>query len=312
MLKKILLALDGSENAEKALPWAKQVAARETAQVVLLRVVLPNGDRAAMARERQEAREYLQRMEKELNYAGIPGKILVRRGTPSREIVDTAREEGCDLILMATRGGSKVRRWAVGGVTEQVLRLSPLPVLPVRSQLGMPRQGHVRRVIVPVDGSKLAESAVLWSIRLARLLKAKLIFLHVYPDGPGEQRRWNQKTFEALNKRFTRLCDSLQENGVKDHQLCGSKRPDPDDDARIRRLQALGFRQRGRETDSRGRRAGARLQESGLRRDSAPRTIPREAGTIPPLLSGFAGLLCGFTDGGCWPFICSIHSKKGN
>jgi nucleotide-binding universal stress UspA family protein len=215
MLKKILLALDGSENGEKALPWAKQIASRETAQVVLLRVVLPNGDRAAMARERQEAREYLQRMEKELNYAGIPGKILVRRGKPSREIVDTAREEGCDLILMATRGGSKVRRWAIGGVTEQVLRLSPLPVLPVRSQMGMPRQGHVRRVIVPVDGSRLAESAVQWSVRLARLLKAKLVFLHVYPDGPGEQRRWNQKTFEALNKRFTRLCDSLQENGVK-------------------------------------------------------------------------------------------------
>ena len=48
---------------------------------------------------------------------------------PARAIVRTAVEEGCELILLATRGGSKVKRWIMGGVTEQVLRMSPIPVL---------------------------------------------------------------------------------------------------------------------------------------------------------------------------------------
>lgn len=211
MLKKILLTLDGSENAEKALPWAKQLGAQEHAQVVLLRVVPPNNDPEARARERQEAREYLLRMEKELNYAGVPAKIMVRRGKPAREIVDAALEEGCDLILMAARGDSTVQRWVIGGVTEQVMRMSKVPVLPVRSQLAMPKQGHVHRIIVPLDGSKLAESVVWWSIRLAQLLHAKLVFLHVYPNG---RRGWNAKRFEALNERMTKTCASLCKQGV--------------------------------------------------------------------------------------------------
>lgn len=212
MLKKILLALDGSENAEKAIPWAKLLGGQEHAQVVLLRVVLPNrGDPESRSRERQEAREYLQRMEKELNYAGIPAKTLVRRGTPAKEIVEVAREEACDLILMTTRGGSPVQRWMIGGVTEQVMRMSPIPVLPVRSQLATPRQGHVHRIIVPLDGSRLADSVVWWSIRMAQLLKAKLVFLHVYPDG---SRGWDPTRFESLEARMTRICASLTKQGI--------------------------------------------------------------------------------------------------
>jgi nucleotide-binding universal stress UspA family protein len=139
----------------------------------------------------------------------------VRHGRPPREIVDVAREEGCDLILMATRGDSTIRRWALGGVTEQVLRRSTVPVLPVRSQLSLPKQGHVSRVIVPVDGSSLAEAPAWWSARLARLLKAQLIFLHVYPNGSGKRGGWNRKGFEALQRRLTQFCRALSGYGVK-------------------------------------------------------------------------------------------------
>lgn len=214
MLKKILLTLDGSENAEKALPWVRQFARREKAQVVLFRVVPPVADRGARWQDREAAREYLQGMERELNYAGLSTKILVRRGQAAREIVDAARDQGCDLIVMATRGGSKVKRWMIGGVTEQVMRLSPVPVLPVWSHLPTPRQGHVRRLIVPLDGSKRAESIVWWSIRLAQLLRAKLVFLHVYPNGKETPRDWNEKTYEALSARMTRIAQSLCKQGV--------------------------------------------------------------------------------------------------
>ena len=208
MLKKILLTLDGSENAEKALPWAAQFAARERAQVVLFRAVPPNPDPHLRSREREEAREYLLRMEKELNYAGVATKVLIRRGNPAREIVDAALDQGCDLIFIATRGGSTVKRWIMGGVTEQVMRMSRVPVLPVWSHMAKPR--HVRRIIVPLDGSKRAESILRWSIRLAHLLRSKLVFLHVRPE-----KGWNPGLCDDLTRRMTRMSLSLCKQGIR-------------------------------------------------------------------------------------------------
>jgi nucleotide-binding universal stress UspA family protein len=216
MLKKILLAVDGSENAEKALPWVKQYAARETAEVILLRVVRPEETLPEyLPGLVEEAQKYLAGIERELNYAGVPCKLLVRKGNPARVIVHAADRERCDLILMSTRGGSRIERWMLGSVTEQVLRMSPDPVLVVRSRTTLPRQGHVRRVIVPVDGSKLAETALPWSGRLAKLLKAKLIILHVYPPGRSGLRAPNQENFKTLNQRMTRECIELQKKGLR-------------------------------------------------------------------------------------------------
>jgi|SRR5579862_779397 len=214
MLKKILLALDGSENAEKALPWVLQFARQEKAQVVLLHVLPRRSDREGWPHERAQAREYLLGIERELNYRGIPTKILVRRGNPAREIVDAAGDQASDLIILSTRGGSPVKRWAVGGVTEQVMRMSQVPVLPVWSALAMPRHGHVRRLIVPLDGSKRAEAVVWWSVRLAHLLKSKLIFLHVRAPGTRASRGRQATVVEALERRMAKLSESLRRQGV--------------------------------------------------------------------------------------------------
>ena len=99
MLKKILLALDGSANAEKALPWVRTLACREKAQVVLFRVLPAATDPKRRPQERREAREYLQGIERELNFAGIPSKLDLRRGKPGPMIAEAALEEGCDLII---------------------------------------------------------------------------------------------------------------------------------------------------------------------------------------------------------------------
>lgn len=216
MLKKILLALDGSENAERALWWTTQYAAREKALVVLFRAV----DTAILEPEFipsqiADARNYLLRMETEINQAGLPSKILVRKGNPAEAIVKAAIEERCDLILMTTRGGSKVKRWAIGGVTEQVLRMSPIPVLPVQVRTHAAKNDHIRRIVVPVDGSSLAEAAIPWAGDLARMLKARLVFLHVYPAGAGGMGRHAEDTYEELRLRMIRLCQLLAREGVK-------------------------------------------------------------------------------------------------
>ncbi|HLY74612.1 MAG TPA: universal stress protein, partial [Planctomycetota bacterium] len=84
MLKKVLVAMDGSERAERALWWATQYAGREKAMVVLFRAVeTTNLDRASIQSLLTDARHYLQRMETEINQFGLPSKVIVRRGTPA-------------------------------------------------------------------------------------------------------------------------------------------------------------------------------------------------------------------------------------
>lgn len=216
MLKKILLAMDGSENAERALWWVTRYAGREKAQVVLFRAVDTTYlEPEFIPSEVQDALNYLMRMETEINQAGVPAKVIVRQGKPAETIVKVAMEERCDLILMTTRGGSKVKRWAIGGVTEQVLRLSPIPVLPVQSRTRPAKNDHVRRIIVPVDGSELSEAALPWAKALAKLLKARLVLLHVYPAGARGMGSRPETTHEALRLRMVRLCALLKKEGLK-------------------------------------------------------------------------------------------------
>jgi nucleotide-binding universal stress UspA family protein len=216
MNKKILVPLDGSENGERALWWATQYAGREKALVVLFRAVDTTIlEPEFISSQLTDARNYLQRMETEINQSGLPAKIVVRQGRPALAIVKTAMNERCDLILMTTRGGSPVKRWTIGGVTEQVLRLSPIPVLPIQSRTRPAKNDHVRRVIVPVDGSKLAELTNDWAAGLARMLKAQLVFLHVYPAGPREMSRHTEERFDALRQRMVRFCQQLRNSGIK-------------------------------------------------------------------------------------------------
>jgi nucleotide-binding universal stress UspA family protein len=205
MFKKILVPMDGSENAERALPWVKRYAAASHAMAILVRVL-----QEPHPHEVVDARDYLQRMERELNYAGVPAKTRVLKGGAAFEIARAAAEEKADLVLMTTRGRSRIGRWRVGGTTAQVMRLSPAPVLVVRSRTPLRKQGHVQRVVVPLDGSATAESVLPWAERLAREHKARLILLHVRATkGAAEARR-----LEVLRSRSGLYTLGLRKRGV--------------------------------------------------------------------------------------------------
>jgi nucleotide-binding universal stress UspA family protein len=166
MLQKILVPLDGSELAEAAIPYVKEISRRcEPLEVVLLQVVrLPQG-RSAPAYKRQdtefpvlmpdsaahlEAARYpiyrdqeiestraeveaaLTPMAQKLRGDGISVRIAVAFGRPAQEIVDFAEREDIDLIVMSTHGRSGMSRWILGSVADKVLRGTHLPVLLVR------------------------------------------------------------------------------------------------------------------------------------------------------------------------------------
>ena len=84
-------------------------------------------------------------------HSGFPEFLSTLQRVAARTpLVETADHERCDVIVMPTRGGSPVKRWLVGGVTEQVMRSARTSVLVIRSQTSVALQGRVGRILVPL------------------------------------------------------------------------------------------------------------------------------------------------------------------
>ena len=92
-------------------------------------------------------------------------------GDPAVEIGRAAGDYGHDLIAMATHGRGGLRRWVFGSVADKVIHASDLPLLIVRPKQAPPQEaGAIRHLVVPLDGSALAETA----IPVAQALAARL------------------------------------------------------------------------------------------------------------------------------------------
>jgi nucleotide-binding universal stress UspA family protein len=144
--KHILVPLDGSSLAEKALPVARVLAQKFDSQIILLRVLdIPNPTpptshpevtigwvREAREYALQEAQSYLQAMQSELDRQGVATRVLLRDTSPAEDILDAVRTEGIDLIVMSSHGRGGSARWTFGSIAEKVTRHSLCPVLLVR------------------------------------------------------------------------------------------------------------------------------------------------------------------------------------
>ena len=149
MFTKILVPLDGSPLSEQALPVACTLAARFEAEVILLRVVVPETlviASPAMGAlypelpveqakfEREEAAAYLARVREQCEVAPVTGTSAVFEGAPAEMILEATSRTGADLIVMSTHGRSGLSRLVYGSVAEAVLRGGRVPVLlvPIR------------------------------------------------------------------------------------------------------------------------------------------------------------------------------------
>lgn len=147
MFRRILVPLDGSELAERALSYARQLARELNSELVLLRAVncvdlvsaqafagfLPaEVFDATIEDERRAAAEYLAGLARELQRDGLKTHWVVRSGEPAGEIVEYGKEGQIELVVMSTHGRSGLSRWAYGSVADRVLRGATIPVLLVR------------------------------------------------------------------------------------------------------------------------------------------------------------------------------------
>lgn len=195
MSDQILVPLDGSPLAEQALGYAKTLARALSAELVVLRavsippdteVVLDSaGLEVAVLREQveEEASNYLREVASELEDTHLSVQQVVRHGPPSEAIVDYAAERDIRQIVMTTHGRTGISRWTHGSVAERVLQSASVPVLMVRAEERKlhisPPQVSLRRILVPLDGSTVAEQVLPSATDIAQALHAKMILFQV-------------------------------------------------------------------------------------------------------------------------------------
>ena len=139
MYKKILVPLDGSELARKALDQAEKLAKTFNAEIILFQVVpfLPIYGSPELVtplivdeKQRESAEKYLTNLAEELKKRGLKVTTMVRTGQQvAVEIIDFAKETGVDLIVMCTHGRSGITRWVLGSVAHKVLTRTETPIL---------------------------------------------------------------------------------------------------------------------------------------------------------------------------------------
>jgi nucleotide-binding universal stress UspA family protein len=125
-VRNILLPLDRSERAIRALDPAADLCRLFGARLILLHILESDEDSTS-------AQAFLQAVEARADSQGIVVTSLVERGNVVDEILDVARFHDADLIAMATHGRRGLSRLVTGSVTEGVLRKAFIPVLVLRT-----------------------------------------------------------------------------------------------------------------------------------------------------------------------------------
>jgi nucleotide-binding universal stress UspA family protein len=191
MFNKILIPLDGSELAERALTPAFMLAQQSEAEVILLRVPVMEammietpfyGSSALAWRDtemkhtREQVNDYLQTVRR----ANLNRNLAIHTRTPEGDvaeaILETAIHEKADLIAMSSHGYSGLTRWVLGSIAERVLHSAPCPVLIVRET------DPLGKVLIPLDGSAVAESALGPGLDIAALTGAEVKLLRAVEE----------------------------------------------------------------------------------------------------------------------------------
>lgn len=192
MYSKVLIPLDGSNTAEKVLPYARYLARKLKLPVELLVVI----DIAEMATHTTaEKARYLDTLVEDgvrastsylrgiaTTFMGGDVTWTVETGRAEELIVERGGADGNALIAMATHGRSGLNRFLLGSVAEKVLRSTTNPLLLIRATGDAKATGEatLRSIVVPLDGSALAEGVLPTVASMAKELDLQVVLFRAY------------------------------------------------------------------------------------------------------------------------------------
>lgn len=170
---KILLTHDGSALADVAVPTVETLAQLLHPDVEIAALCVTPTHAQEGSPETADAEASLDRIERV--FAPHPVTRMIRRGSAGPLVVETAEEIECDLIVMSTAGVSGQKRF-LGSVADHVARGSHrIPVMLCRPMLAGTK--HFARLLLPLDGSAMNESAVAWAGELAAKTGAEVVLI---------------------------------------------------------------------------------------------------------------------------------------
>jgi nucleotide-binding universal stress UspA family protein len=233
MYERIMVPLDGSNAAEMVLPYAEELATKFNSEIALVSVAEPTpaeSDHLFLAylktiqeKVRAELSDWGARAEPRVDVEVLVGK-------PADQILTYAADKNMSLVVMASRGRSGEGPWLLGNIAAKVLRATTKPVLLVRKEApaeGVKRKGLIRRILVPLDGSKVAEQIVSHAEELAKVMGGDVILFQAYESvlrmTPGdllgamseeEVKEVNKHREEEVTGYLKAIAGSFREKGL--------------------------------------------------------------------------------------------------
>ena len=209
MFENLLVAVNGSPCADRALELAVMLAKAEGSKLVICSVANPSAlygqppavVELALEQIRDDARHAVNQALGKARAAGVTAEGCLLDGGPAYEIVLYAGKIHADAIVIGTHGRSGLKRLFMGSVAEGVLRAAAMPVFTVRESQHMPftpeSVAMKAHILVPIDGSENALRALEVARDFAASLDAQLIVCHVVRSvegGRAERRRGSART----------------------------------------------------------------------------------------------------------------------
>jgi nucleotide-binding universal stress UspA family protein len=207
-LEKLLVPTDGSEFSESAIKEALTFAKACSSKIYALSVIEVNPEFEALApgfveRAKKTASEHLESIKSKASNEDIDCEILIREGEePYKYIVEEAKKNKIEMIIMGRHGRTGLKRLMIGSVTAKVIGHMPCNVLIV------PKASSViyKTILLATDGSKYSEAAALDAISIAKRCRSDLIVLSVSTK---------TKNIPSAKKSVEKIKEKAEKDGLK-------------------------------------------------------------------------------------------------
>ena len=189
----ILFATDFSDTADRALPYAVEIARRSMATIHAVHVIspdvypaLPPAEWPELAQDMEEFRAR-KKNQLELELQELPHEFLFLKGDVWENLEEVIRKKNVDLLVLGTHGRTGIAKALMGSVAEKIFRQASCPVLTVGPGVA-PRASHAAAaelncILYATDFSPESLAAARYAISLAKDHRAELILLHTTKDG---------------------------------------------------------------------------------------------------------------------------------
>lgn len=180
MLNKILYADSGNGHTQEMLKMLLDIPAFQNSEITILHVIPPQSSADTLAQKWEEGGKTISDIVKNVNINPNKVSTILKQGDPKDTVCNTAQEINADLILMGSRGLSRLESFLENSVSQYVFQLSDRPMLLVKDDIYIRK---IKRVMLALDKSESADYALELTLYLLRdYSEAQLYLIRVNPD----------------------------------------------------------------------------------------------------------------------------------